>query len=71
MTTQHSQTITLAEPTLAAMTDDSVALTDLLTRITSTDNPAAIERITCILDRLNTAHRLLTQDSKKAQPSLK
>lgn len=60
-TTRHSQTITLTDPTHAAMTTDAVALTDLLTRTTNTHNPAAIQRITNILDRLNAAHRTLTQ----------
>ena len=63
MSTQRSQTITLNDPTLAAMTEDAVALTDVLTRATGTHNPAAIERITSILERLNTAHRTLTQDA--------
>ena len=71
MSIQYSQTITLAEPTLAAMTTDAVALTDLLTRTTNTDNPVAIERLTRILDRLNTAHRVLTQDTKQTQSSSK
>lgn len=70
MSIQSSQTITLTEPTLAAMTTDAVALTDLLTRTTNTDNPAAIDRIGSILDRLNTAHCVLTQDAKEAQPNL-
>ena len=61
MSTQRSQTITLTDSTLAAMTNDAVALTDVLTRTTNTHNPAAIERITSILNRLNTAHRALTQ----------
>ena len=59
MSTQRSQTITLADPTVAAMTADAVALTDVLTRTTNTRNPAAIERITSILDRLITSHRSL------------
>ncbi len=66
MSTQRSQTITLTDPTLAAMTADAVALTDVLTRTTNTHNPAAIQRITSILDRLNAGHRSLTQD---AQPT--
>lgn len=63
MRTQPNQTITLTDPTLVAMTTDAVALTDVLTRTTNTHNPAAIQRITSILDRLNTAHRTLTQDA--------
>ena len=63
MNTQHNnQTITLTDPTLTAMTTDAVALTDLLTRTTNTHNPAAIQRITNLLDRLNAAHRTLTQN---------
>lgn len=63
MSTQRSNTITLIDPTLAAMTTDAVALTDVLTRTTNTHNPVAIQRISSILDRLNTAHRSLTQDA--------
>ena len=46
MSTRRNQTITLTDPTLAAMTADAVSLTDVLTRTTNTDNPAAIQRIT-------------------------
>ena len=63
MSTQRTKTITLTDPTLAAMTTDAVALTDVLTRTTSTGNPAAMQRISSILDRLNVAHRTLTQDA--------
>ncbi len=63
MSTQRTKTITLTDPTLAAMTTDAVALTDVLTRTTNTGNPAAMQRIGSILDRLNIAHRTLTHDT--------
>ena len=63
MSPQRSQTITLTDPSIAAMTADAVALTDVLTRTTSTHNPVAVQRITSILDRLNAAHRTLTQEA--------
>ena len=70
MTPHTSQTITLTDTTLTAMTTDALALTDLLTRTTNTPNPATIQRITAILDRLNASHCTLTHSPTPTRPKV-